>query len=380
MNLHIANDEKFIDGFILNEARYTDTENQYLIVKIHGEVRHVKSDNVTFVNNDLDSLTSKINEISDIDKIYFHSLTSLFADIIKQYKGKYKLIWLLFGGEVFMLNSVRQKVIMRFTKNLLAEIHDDWFKLKLNPIMLRREIINYKYYGGIKNAKDEKIKSAIINLDYIGHYIHLDITQFIKKINPNIKWIDWNYYARDQVRPSSVFYEKHNKILLGHSGSEFNNHLDAIRFLTKINGDFDILVPLSYGGNKKYVESVCEKGTKYLKSRFIPQLDFVELNEYYKNIATCKAAIFFNLRSQAAANILSLLELEIPVFMQTSNNLYTFLTQHEIHVYKIEQFENFIKNGLTEKDKILMSENKVKLEAVFGNPIMKIKYSNLLTI
>lgn len=74
------------------------------------------------------------------------------------------------------------------------------------------------------------------------------------------------------------------------------------------------------------------------------------------------------------------LAIETPVFMHKSNNLYKFLIKHKIHVFKIEQFENFIQNGLTEKDKLLMSKNIQILKLIFSDSEMKKKYSNLLTI
>lgn len=380
MNVHIANDEKFIDGFIRNVDRFTDTDNIFIIINIYGNVKYVNSKNIIIVENNFNTLVKVIESIKSVRKIYFHSLTELFAEIIERYYGKFRFVWLFFGAEIFMMIENRDNVLMKQTKTILNKIDSSRFQYKLNPTALRREWINYRFYSRMKLNHDFKIQKAISRIDYIGHYIKDDIDQYITKYNPKITWIDWNYYAFDQIESINKGDCKKKYVLLGNSASEFNNHIDAFQRIRNLPENIKLIVPLSYGGSAKYVEEVCRMGFKTYNSNFVPLPEFMDLQSYYQIIKECKAAIFFNQRSQAAGNILTLIDLEIPVFMHEENNLFKFFSQHGVLIFSINDFEDFLEKEFHQKILDRLKENRILIKRIFGEREMSLKYTNLLNI
>src|SRR5690606_33260206 len=77
--------------------------------------------------------------------------------------------------------------------------------------------------------------------------------------------------------------EKSNSLLIGNSGSPYNNHLDAIEVLKKCNYRGNIWIPFSYGDKYKYNQKV-KKAALYfgLRVNFIE--NFIPYEEYIYNI------------------------------------------------------------------------------------------------
>jgi hypothetical protein len=167
-----------------------------------------------------------------------------------------------------------------------------------------------------------------------------------------------------------------NTIFLGNSASPFNNHLDALEHLSDLNTDLKIVAPLSYSGSNQYIQKVCTAGNQKFGKQFLPLLDFLPMNEYYSLMENVKAAVFFNLRSQAAGNILWFLTNNIPVFMLEENNLYKMLTDSGIVVYSVQKdLKIFLNDSSMFSDHL---SNYGRIEKVFGEVAMKEKYINLL--
>ena len=101
--------------------------------------------------------------------------------------------------------------------------------------------------------------------------------------------------------------------------SLFNNHLDALKFLysrsEKDAGHKTLIMPLSYGGSDKYVSEVKTLGGRLFGKDIVCLEGFLSKDDYFNLLAECEAALFFNIRSQAAGNIIWFLKNDIPVFM-----------------------------------------------------------------
>lgn len=379
MNLHISNDEKFLDPFIVNAENYTNSKNVYIVITKQEELKHVKTKNVITCKPELNSLEQTVSSLKDFERVYFHSFSELFSVIyfspVLQGIKKYLLFY---GFEVFGLKKYELSFYLPKTKEYVKKNESFYFTPKLNPIEFRREVINYRYYGKQKTQLDNKIITALSKFDYIGHFIEEDVKAYIQPVAPNIKWINWNFFGKS-VGVDETFKQDSatlNTILLGNSASPFNNHIEALEYLSDAGVKLEIMVPLSYSGSENYINKVVDLGTKQFKDNFLPLTDFLPMKEYYKLMQGVKAAVFFNLRSQAAGNILWLLTHNIPVFMLEQNNLYKMLTRSGIVVYSIERdLKPFLNDS---SDFTAHLENEKGIEEVFGEKAMKRKYHNLL--
>lgn len=381
MNLHISNDEKFLDPFIVNAENYTNSKNVYIVITKQEELNHVKTKNVITCKPELNSLEQAVSSLDDFERVYFHSFSELFSDISFSpvLKGVKKYL-LFYGFEVFGLKKYELSFYLPKTKAYVKENKSFYFTPKLNPIEFRREVINYRYYGKQKTQLDHKIITALSKFDYIGHFIEEDVKAYIQPIAPNIKWINWNFFGKN-VGVDEAFKQDSaslNTLLLGNSASPFNNHIEALEYLADSGASLKIMAPLSYSGSDDYIKKVVDTGAKNFKNRFIPLTEFLPMKEYYKLMQGVKAAVFFNLRSQAAGNILWLLTHNIPVFMLEQNNLYKMLTRSGVVVYSIERdLKPFLKDS---SDFTAHLENEKGIEEVFGEKEMGSKYRKLLEL
>jgi hypothetical protein len=378
MNLHISYDEKFLDPFILNAARYTNSKNIYIVIETCDRLKHVKTKDVLVCKPDLVKVAQIIESIINIDRVYFHSFSELFSNISRipllNLVDKYLLFY---GAEVFNLRKYELSFYLPKTKSYIKNNQSIYFTPRLNPIELRREIVNFLHYRKLKTKLDHQIISALKDFKCVGHFIEEDVNEYIIPIAPKIKWINWNYFGMDVGKDNQFKQENStlNKLLVGNSASPFNNHLDALKYLINTKVKLELIVPLSYSGSQQYIKTVIETGVKHFKERFLPITDFLPMKEYYELMKDVKAAVFFNLRSQAAGNILWLLTNNIPVFMLEENNLFKMLTKSGIVVYSLQKDLHHFLNGSSEFSAHL--KNYIYIEKVFGDKAMMNKYQNL---
>jgi dTDP-N-acetylfucosamine:lipid II N-acetylfucosaminyltransferase len=379
MNLHISYDEKFLDPFIVNAENYTNSKNVYIVITKEDQLKHVKTKNVITCKPELNRVEQAISSLDDFERAYFHSFSELFSDISRSpILNSAKKYLLFYGFEVFGLKKYELDFYLPKTKSYIIKNKSIYFNPKLNPLTLRREVINYFHYNKLKKQLDDKTISALKEFDFVGHFIEEDVKEYIQPIAPSIKWVNWNFFGKN-VGVDEHFKQDSaslNKLLIGNSASPFNNHFEAIEYLSDAGVKLEIMAPLSYSGSEEYINKVVELGTQKFKEKFLPLTDFLPMTEYYKLMKDVKAAVFFNLRSQAAGNILWLLTNNIPVFMLEENNLYKMLTKSGIVVYTIHKDLPHFLNDSSQFTAHL--NNSIYIEEVFGEKAMKVKYCNLL--
>jgi dTDP-N-acetylfucosamine:lipid II N-acetylfucosaminyltransferase len=254
-----------------------------------------------------------------------------------------------------------------------------FLNFSFSPVKLRRNIINSFYYTRNKKKSENKTKEAIQRINRIGHFIEYDFKEYIRPIAPQLEWVNWNYYSCEQETHIHVPTLKENQILLGNSASIYNNHLDAIEFLRTIISSEKLIVPLSYGGNDNYKNEVINVGRGYFGDNLIALDKFYSPNEYYHIIGTSKAAVFFNVRSQAAGNVLWCLMNNIPVFLLKDNPLFSFFNSNSIRVFSIyDDLEDFLKYSYGDFKFHSLEENIKNIDFLFGHHAMRKKYNDLL--
>ena len=71
-------------------------------------------------------------------------------------------------------------------------------------------------------------------------------------------------------------------ILISHSASRSNRHIDAIQLISDQlqNKNIKVFAVLSYGGDEDYINLVIKKGKELLGECFYPIMDFMPVREY----------------------------------------------------------------------------------------------------
>jgi dTDP-N-acetylfucosamine:lipid II N-acetylfucosaminyltransferase len=382
MNLHISNDDKFLDTFIANQQKYSDSENLYMVVSSKENFRFVKSKNVFYCPKNIENFESVLTKLPLITKIYFHSLKSFFVQIINELHldKKYNLVWIFYGGELLSLSSYSEKFLQEKTLHLYKEEQKNrLFQWTFNPVELRRRWLNHKHYTKQDKQVEKDLIRAIKKLQYVALFIKSDFYNYILPINKNLKLIEWTYGVNTGIK-ENISVEKKDKIILGNSASKYNNHLDGFDFIKKNIKEikWKIITPLSYNDRNGYAQKIIKKGKEHFEDFFIPLTDFMDKGTYYELLFSCKAAVYFNLRTQAAGNIFWLIVQEIPVFLSEKSDLYNFLKEMNVKLFTIENdLPKFLNNEL-DIDSKTMEENFKIIQNFLSEEKVKERYINLL--
>ncbi len=386
MNLHLSHDDKFLDSFIKNSKKYTNTYNIYVVFSDTNELKYTKSKEVIIAKQSIDEVKKIFLKYPSILNIYFHALSSFYSKLVNQLSlhENFKLIWLFYGFEVFGLNQYLYKLLLKETlKVYKQDKNDNFFKFTFNPIYLRRNIIKYIHYSRIREKEESLIKELIKKIHYLGHFVKEDYDEYIHPLNPKLKFIEWNYLSDSDLEFNSSdtnLNENKFRILLGNSASFFNNHIDALSIINQKFGhieNLEILVPLNYSGSQFYIHSVINYGKMLFKDKFIPIVDFMGKKQYYDLLKSVEVAFFLNIRSQAAGNINWFLKNNKKVVMHQDSSLYKFYIRKGFKIFSIKDIDQI----LISKEVTFNFEINSKLMKVeFGEERMREKYVSLLKL
>lgn len=158
----------------------------------------------------------------------------------------------------------------------------------------------------------------------------------LKKNNPNIK--AKRYILRRPMEKGLLdIHQQTGGVLLEHSASLTNNHLDIIAVIKKKKIDLierDVFIPLSYG-NRKLAERVKEKAS-FKRANVHCLMDPLPFNEYTEMMSGCTHAIFGMLRQSGLGNIYLCFQKGIKVFLFRDSILFKQFKNDGYCVYSIE--------------------------------------------
>lgn len=376
MVIHISYDEKFLDDVIQTSREFNFHDIEFIILGNSTMPNHVKSDDVKWYKT-YEEIVGII-ESRNVECIFFHSFSEDFAKIIDLCKdrGNYRFTLLLYGVEVFDLNRYREEFFLSRTKLLLTSLNR--LSIKDSPLGIIQGFKD-KWKERAKKKKLDRIKiNAFNSLNRVAHFNEGDIERYLRPLAPGIQWFEWSFFSHRSFKSNNDSKERSDIILVGNSASPYNNHIDGLQVLSEIKVSSKILVPLSYGGGKGYVNAVIKAGQTLFKDRFQPITEFLRPEDYYNIINRCRAAIFFNIRSQAAGNIFNLIYNGIPVFMLWDSTLYQYLRKNDVLVFSVEEDLYMVNNlDFIAKYKHALYQNTILIKELFGKENTFKRYKNL---
>lgn len=150
-----------------------------------------------------------------------------------------------------------------------------------------------------------------------------------------LKYLPFGYFPLSEEEYSDRGIKKEN-IVVGHSNSPGQNHVDAFDFIEEFNFDGRVIVPLSYQ-KTKYSDAVIREGRKILGHRFYPLITFLPKDDYYDILSSCYAFIEFSVYQQGLANIAFMIKQGANVYLPEKNPLYIFFVENGITVFSVER-------------------------------------------
>jgi dTDP-N-acetylfucosamine:lipid II N-acetylfucosaminyltransferase len=367
MILHLADDSTIIDYAIEQFEAVAPGKNVYLVNTSNPE-RIKRIDKIIACDPCSDNYTNTIRELEKYDAVVLHALTLDKAMIVNNARKGILFVWMLWGGDGFYITKFRGKWYSKRTQKIL-DINEN---LNIFNKIKRKLTNNYLYYiffylrKGHFPESIEKIK-AMRKINYIAPVIEDDYYILKKKLGLKSSLLPFSYTSIEGLSPNYEFNNNnglyHNneiKILLGNSADPSNNHIDILYLLEDLKFEGDIICPLSYGGNPKYIERIIQIGDSKFGRHFRPLNTILPIDQYNKIIGTCNIVIMNHYRQQAMGNILVCLMQGSAVYLNKKNPAYQFLKRNGIKIFKIDEIQSldsFADNKLSVDDIKTHTEN-----------------------
>ena len=331
--VHCFTDEKFvknaIEGF---EFLKEKCESKYIHVtnpkrKEYKYISHIPQ--IIKVERDF---FIEFLEKEQFDILVLHNFKSLPYGLTAKIPKDIRVVWFAWGFDIY------GKVLNRPFVEIPNMYHKETLKLLEPTLKERIQLIK----AWIKRSlRKHIIIKAVNRVDYFSGVIPEEYDMMRHLPFFKAKPVDFRYASPYGGIKLSLLGEEASKlgndILIGNSGDPRNNHADIFMKLKDIDlGNRKVVVPLSYGGTKRYRDQIKSIGKEIWGDRFIAIENFMPLQEYEKVISSCGFRIFGQERQQAMGNIGIALRTGCKVFVYKSSIIYKHFEKYQIKLYSIE--------------------------------------------
>lgn len=371
--VHIATDEKFINSAYDIYEKAFPSQNKFLIL-VADESQQIKylskekKYQFIYYSEVKEWIKNALNYIECAEYIIFHGMSLKQAEVALSVKTKAKLVWVVFGAEVYQ-NS------LFFGKDIYGELT---FKKYLGRSFLIKRKLRPLYHNLVKRRffSDSIVAKALNKMDFCSVLYKEEFDLFKSKnvIRSDANWLMFTYYPLDIVINNEAEFINNNNILLGNSASHTNNHLEAFDMLKQIDlKEQKVICPLSYG-NMNYSAEIKQLGESLFKDNFIGLTEFMPLKEYQKITQSCGIVIMNHYRQQAVGNVLDMMYRGAKVFLTQKNTLYHYLKRIGCSVFNTES--DLIDGSsllLLSKEEMIKNRELLLKEVTLGNTITQLR-------
>jgi len=325
MILHLSIDSSFIFGAIKQFEEYYPSNNQF-IIQVSKSSNYDSETLSKEQNVHRLPLTKKkyIDQIvqfavqKECKYIFLHYLNELAAIIVDKVKSQIevKVFWVFFGSDLYTIIDSRKKY------------NFDSFKINFYSVLLSGHTVNYN-----RNRFIQK-------LDYFCFWNEFDYSLLKENFNTKAQH-KYFIYSNAIVLPNQLNYlgKKENQILINHAASESGNHIEIINKIKHLNllcNTDKLIIPLNYG-SQKVREQVILFADLNFPNQVKGLLNYMEKQDYFNLISSCKVAIFGHDQQEAAANIFYLIGNGTKVFLKSSNSIFHWLKIRGFEVFEFQE-------------------------------------------
>jgi dTDP-N-acetylfucosamine:lipid II N-acetylfucosaminyltransferase len=331
-NLVFLPDSPYTEWIINRSEELFPGLNKYLVLvdDTTKPTRFANSEISIIENGDLDS-SPILTELKGYRRIIVNYHTPFIAHFLIRRKSELshaKLIWIIWSGDLYKHPSFSSKA---YTSRTLAVLPPE------KRVQAWKKSFHHRVLQMMGKPNRYSFEQSFSKFDYVASIFEKDVMEAESVLGVKAKWIRFAILSLEEMFSEEYLKNKPvlgNKIMVGHSGSPENNHLDVydqIHRLIPENG-VSILSPLSYG-NATYITAVKSLGQTYFGDRLETLEDFIPRELYYHKLSEASVAIFNHKIQQAFGNILGLIFMGVKVFLNPENPVYIELRSHDIKVF-----------------------------------------------
>jgi len=376
--LHLIPDEKVTDNVIENFEKVFN-DNVFFVLGDKNNIKYCQStgQNIVFGS---EVLFTKENIDSDVVGIIVHGLNHIFTKMILSVDQKIKVAWFAWGFDIYFLPKLSDSLYAPETYSLLTKRSNTFSIIQR---IKKNNFLRGLYYKLVVGGEDyyANYEKAHQRINFFCTYIKEDYERFASKYQTSADFLDIGYFSIDQylagqeelsVKPDAI------NILIGNSNSAECNHLDVFSILrgNKDCRNAKLIVPLNYGKDNQYKNSVLNQGSLDFGSNFSPLLDFMERAKYFELLSGCSTAIFYHYRQQAMGNIIAFLYMGGRVYLSSKNPVFHYFKRIGVSVFDLDTEFAVYKNEVL--DESIAQKNKTILEQYFSANVILKQSKNLV--
>ena len=149
-------------------------------------------------------------------------------------------------------------------------------------------------------------------------------------------------------------------IQVGQNAFPTLNHIETLKMLSKFkNENIKIILPLSYGGEKNYVDDVVNFAKNTFGDKVLILREFLPYNEYSQLLTKVSIAVFNTERQCGLGNIHLLNFRNVKLFLSGNGVMYSYFLSNGVPVQKYEDIKDMT---FKEFIKVIKTDDKEKFD------------------
>ncbi len=307
MNLHIVPDNTFINKFYDNLEELGLLHKNKIIVRSNDSKLKSIRHNLPFARMYSAHFSSLAGNTLQYEKVFIHYFTPLMYRWVAQNNFQ-ELNWMIWGGDLYNLPSLDHVCFEPLT--LQQYVKKNW---SVKKFLYRLKVL------ATNSRFKRKAYSKVANIltwmpsEYQFARNHLPV-------QANHKFFFYENqlpYEKLDAVVTPVKQGDRPLLIIGNSGSPENNHLDIIQFLEDNKVHADLLIPVSYG-DARYIAFLKKNlAFSFGKIEFVER--YMPFAEYLNFLSASDALVMNTIRPQGYGNILMMMYLGKPVFINEKN-------------------------------------------------------------
>lgn len=395
--LHVFQDGLIFSGVANSYDSLKGVKNLYYYFSSQKDfkLQNIKDERVKIIS-DFNEYTDYFSS-PEIDVIVFHGLPNWVYYLFNYIDDKKFVIWWAWGYDIYYKQGkyppliAMEEMLMPKTKRFVIEniegsngsitetINNKLGKVCSIPARIIRKIINRKNLPPRTKKTQEEILERIDSF-----YSPLDIEyDLIRQFHPTFN-AKRNPKVKAQQAFEFVMKKNPGNILVNHSLTHTDNHLDVFDYLYSVNVEKHrkFIMPISYGigGNYNGNQEILINAAHFEPDQVVWLTKTLPFNEYKEIIDTVSHAVFGALRQQALGNIYMCLRRGVKIYLFKNSMIYKELKKSGYVCFTIEDDLNTesLSSCLSEKEakknydifvKIMKENNSEKFREFLVNAI-----------
>lgn len=340
--LHIHNNitfswdsNKFLSEKIYNEVIFIGESSEYVLSKLNQLPFKYK----LFNNNEIDLI---VKYTDGFDAVFFYNLDEVKIPILLKLKPHVKAIARFFGYELYAVNA--KKYLSENTWRFYAPAKKSLLSfIKALCLLIIRKIkilLNIEYKLQFDNQKSIYKRLDAIMMISKTEYEELSSSFYLPKL------IEMQFTNHEnEPHQLNINNQKQNKIIIGNSGSRWNNHIDILDSIkrTENKSKIEFYLFFSYENGTVYsneVKSIAQKiNNVYLIEEF---LDKEKFENIYKNAS---ALVINSYRQHALGNVITAIKFGCKIYLNKRSSSYHWLVSLGFLISEVDELSLDVESG-----------------------------------